>query len=237
MIQRMTEGHTAVSWHSVIAQNFDAAYRTNPNFRERLSVWSKWIDTYARPDFSAADLGCGSGVFTLCLSRVCKHVTALDGSGEMISLAKAKLAENNAHNVSFVENDIKGFSQSSAEKFDIVTCSSVVEYLDDLEGTLQAIAAIVKPGGLLLISSPNKRSFFRRVEPYLHRYIGRPRYYKFVKNVLYREDMRSRLEHLGFDIVDFSFYARTRMLSPLFRKIGLREYSDNMYAYVCRKKV
>lgn len=236
MTERNPADHTAVSWHSVIAQDFDDSYRTNRNFRERFQVWSSWIAQYAKPDFNAADLGCGSGVFTLCLSATCRHVTAVDGSTEMIKLCQEKVTQKAITNITFVQSDIVEAGKTFAGQFDLVTCSSVIEYLEHLDDAITAMSTMVKPEGLLIISSPNRRSFFRKIEPYLHKYIGRPRYYRFVRNVLTREDMTARLNKNGFEILEHRFYAQTRALSFMFRKIGLREYSDNMFAFVCRKK-
>lgn len=238
--ERMTKPdpsqHTAVSWHSVKAQDFDDIYRHNVNFHERFAVWSAWIEKYAKPGFVAADLGSGSGVFTMCLAAKCKHVTAIDASDGMIALAREKTAQKGFSNIDFVLSPIEAAGDRFPQAFDLVTCSSVVEYLDDLDLALSSMAKMVKAGGTLVISSPNRRSVFRRIEPYLHKYIGRPRYYRFVKNVLTREDMRARLERQGFEIIEEAFYARTIALSLLFRKVGLREYADNMFAYVCKKK-
>ncbi len=228
--------HNAVSWHSVKARDFDDIYRHNINFHERFEVWSGWIEHYARPEFEVADLGSGSGVFTMCLAARCAHVTAIDAATEMINLAKEKVAAKGFSNITFVQSDIVEAGKMFDRKFDIMTCSSVVEYLEKLDDALAAMATMVKPGGILMISSPNRKSFFRKIEPYLHKYIGRPRYYRFVKNVLTREDLKARLEKQGFEILEHRFYARTKLLSVLFRKLGLREYADNMFAYVCRKK-
>lgn len=228
--------HNAVSWHSVKARDFDASYGWNINFRERFAVWSAWIEKYAKPEFVAADLGSGSGVFTACLAEKCHRVTAIDASEGMHDLSREKFVQKGITNVDFVLSSIEAAGEKFPAAFDIVTCSSVVEYLENLDQALAAMAKMVKPGGTLIISSPNRRSVFRRIEPYLHKYIGRPRYYRFVKNVLTREDMRARLERQGFEIIEEAFYARTMVLSVLFRKMGLREYADNMFAYVCRKK-
>lgn len=235
MFKRQTAGHTAVSWHSVIARKFDDSYTRNVNFQERVRVWTALIDKYAKKDGAALDLGCGSGVFTFHLARACGAVTAVDGSPEMIRLCREKSVAESVTNLSFVNCDIAHAAKEIPQKFDLILCSSVMEYLDDVNGTLQTISGLLNPGGILIVSIPNRRSFFRKVEPYLHKYIGRPRYYKFVKNVLTWEDMTARIKAAGLDVIETHFYARTRILSPVFRRIGLRRFSDNLFALVCRK--
>lgn len=236
MLQENPANHTAVSWHSVIAADFDASYRTNPNFKERFAVWSRLIALYGGAGKTGLDLGCGSGVFTLCLAKACGHVTAVDGSAEMLSLCQAKLSGQGIENVDFLNEPIEDAAGMLGRTFDVVTCSSVTEYLHDLDGALAAIASLVSPGGVLIISGANRRSLFRRVEPWLHKYIGRPRYYRFVKNVITRQDMTARLRKNGFDIVSHEFYAGTKLITPLLRFLKLREYGDNMYVLVCRKQ-
>jgi 2-polyprenyl-6-hydroxyphenyl methylase/3-demethylubiquinone-9 3-methyltransferase len=45
--------------------------------------------------------------------------------------------------------------------FDGAICLSVIEYLDDPKASIGAIARLVRPGGRLLLSAPNRHSTLR----------------------------------------------------------------------------
>ena len=235
MTAQETAGHTAISWHSAIARKFDGTYKTNISFRERIMLWSWLIDRHARKAGRALDLGCGSGIFTFHLAQTCKEMTAVDGSAAMLDICREKARAEGAANISFVEADIARVGATLSGSFDLIVCSSVIEYLDDLDAALSMMAGLLAPGGVLIVSCPNRQSLFRKVEPILHRLTGRPRYYRFVRNVLGSSDLSARLGGLGLTVEETHFYGHTRLLSPLFRRFGWGHYSDNLFALVARK--
>ena len=236
MTGRETAGHTAISWHSLIARKFDGTYKTNVSFQERVKLWTELINRAAHAQTRALDLGCGSGIFTFDLARRCKEVTAVDGSAEMLGLCREKGRVQGATNVSFVQSDIAQVGQVLTGRFDLIVCSSVIEYLDDLNGALSMMAGLLASDGLLIISCPNRQSLFRRIEPYLHKLTGRPRYYRFVKNVLTVDDLTARLKACSLTVEETHFYGHTKILSPILRRLGLRRYSDNLFAVVARSQ-
>lgn len=227
--------HTAVSFHSTIVEEFDARYKTNINFKERFQIWTDLIDKHSAPTHKTLDLGCGSGVFTNYLARHNEHVTAIDASPDMVAHCKKKNDEHGLKNVRYITGDITKISDETQDKYNLITCSSVLEYIEDIDIVLEQMPSLLAENGIVLMSVPNRSSFFRKVEPYLHKYIGRPRYYKYVKTVLTLKKMRQHLAKHGLTDTAHHYYARTRILSPLCRKIGLRKYSDNQYVLVCKK--
>lgn len=48
------------------------------------------------------------------------------------------------------------------ETMDIVTCTGVLEYLDEPACALREMHRVLRPGGTLVVSFPNRRSLFRR---------------------------------------------------------------------------
>lgn len=235
MTAQETAGHTAISWHSAIARKFDGTYKTNISFRERIMLWSWLIERHAGKKARALDLGCGSGIFTFHLAQTCKDVTAVDGSAAMLDICREKARAEGAANVTFVESDIATVGTAINGPFDLIVCSSVIEYLDDLDGALSTIGGLLASGGALIVSCPNRQSLFRKVEPILHRLTGRPRYYRFVRNVLTAQDLAAQLAARGLRVEETHFYGHTKVLSPLLRRLGLGRYSDNLFTIVARK--
>jgi SAM-dependent methyltransferase len=99
------------------------------------------------PKSRILDLCCGSGQMARELSNRGYDVVGLDGSSQMIELAR-----ENASNASFILADARRFSL--APKFNAVLCSfnslAHANDIEELTSILRNAHAALKPGGLLL---------------------------------------------------------------------------------------
>jgi len=224
----------AIEWHTQIATAFDKKYSSSKNFKERYSIWTEVIDKYSNLDFHALDLGCGSGIFTFYLAERNKTVIGLDASVEMQKICDTKKKNAGIGNVDFVNCNINSLEQALNKKVDFIVCSSVLEYLDDLDESLGLITRFMNQNGLLIFSMPNKQSLYRKIEPLAFKITGRPEYYRYVKNVCTLNEIEEKLNAFGFDILESKYYGETPLLSKLLRKIGFSRYSDNLFIAVAR---
>ena len=103
---------------------------------------------------SALDIGCGAGLVTEPLARMGARASGLDAAAENVAAAKIHAAA--------VGLDI-AYRAGSAEalaaegvRFDLVTCLEVVEHVADRTVFFASLAALVAPGGLLILSTPNR---------------------------------------------------------------------------------
>ena len=111
--------------------------------------WADFILTYARDGGltprRALDLACGTGGMTRQLQAAGMAVVGVDGSAEMLSVARERLPW-----VSFEQGDLRTFDLG--ETFDLVTCvfDSLNNLLTpaDLGAALRQAAAHTAPGGL-----------------------------------------------------------------------------------------
>lgn len=224
----------AINFHSQIATEFDEKYTCSSDFKERFQVWAKIIDRYSRPDCRVLDLGCGSGVFTFYLAEKNFNVIGVDGSSEMIRICREKQTAGGIENVTFINCPISLLGDYVQEPVDVIVCSSVLEYLDDLPGCLQQISSYLNPDGLLLFSLPNKLSLLRRIEPISFQLFSRPTYYRFVKNVCTLEEVETLARNCGLDVIDSAYFGATPVLSALLRPAGCERYSDNLFVAVAQ---
>lgn len=224
----------AIDWHSSIATNFDAKYSIKGNFIERAEVWGKLIAKYSAPDYRVADIGCGSGVFSFQASMFNQHVMGLDGSAEMIQLCKQKLAIEPTANIEFAVAELNAMPAHAGAGYDLLICSSVLEYVDDLPAALTTLKAMTRSGGTVLLSMPNKSSFYRKLEALLYRVIGKPAYYQFVRNVLTLNDMQRLLVAANLDPIEHRYFANVPLISGLLARFGLARYSTNLYLLAVR---
>jgi len=225
----------AIDWHTQIAVDFDKRYSNSKAFKERYVIWTKFIDKYSHHDFRVLDLGCGSGIFTIYLSERNGYTIGLDASEEMLKICKERMRNKGASHVDFINCNICELrSKLNDNNVDMIICSSVLEYLDDLDESLALISASMNRNGLLIFSMPNRRSLYRKIAPVAFKLIGLPKYYKYVKNVCTLDDIEKKIKQYGFNLLESAYYGETPILSKTFRKFGLTQYSDNLFIAVAQ---
>lgn len=201
-------GHfDAVSWHNEIAGSFDCRYQGSKMFRERLSIWDEVLRNRLSAHSSVLDLGCGSGIFATLAAKRAASVVAIDGSEQMLNLARESALRQKISNIRFIEGRLEDIPSIVPESVDLIVCSSVFEYISDQSVFLKACRDCLNPSGFLLISVPDGGNWYRRVERIIFKMSGRPRYYQFVSVVEEEAVMSSRLRSAGFDVREVRNYS------------------------------
>ena len=85
-----------------------------------------------------------------------KQYAAVDLSWEMASGAGSSY--NGVPGVSILQGDAEDLMFKD-ERFDLVLCMGVLEYLEDYERALREFCRVLKPGGVLVLSVPLRYSF------------------------------------------------------------------------------
>ncbi|HEX3048424.1 MAG TPA: class I SAM-dependent methyltransferase [Bacillota bacterium] len=226
----------AIEWFSENAVAFDSQYQDDPNFKERYEIWTKTINKYSDSNYQVLDIGCGSGIFSFYSAQVNGAVVGVDGSDEMLTLCEKEKTRRNCKNIRFLKADIRFLETAAMGKADLIICSSVLEYMEDLDASLKMIASLLKKNGVLIASLPNRSSFYRKLEPLLFKISGRFKYYEYVKQVLTLKTIAVKMKEFGFDLLESRYYAQTPLLSRVFRQVGLPKYSDNLILFVARQR-
>lgn len=97
------------------------------------------------------DLGCGEGGYSRALAQKGAVVTSADCSAAMIGYAEQKAKEEGLLIRHFVLNATE-LSNIADRDFDTVLCSMMLMDVENLDGTLQEIHRVLKPGGTVFIS-------------------------------------------------------------------------------------
>jgi ubiquinone/menaquinone biosynthesis C-methylase UbiE len=90
------------------------------------------------------EIGCGTGKNTAWLLTKAKNVIGADFSDEMLAQAKAKI---NADNVEFIQTDIRETWKFANQSFDLITCSLILEHIENIDFVFNQASAKLKPGG------------------------------------------------------------------------------------------
>lgn len=90
------------------------------------------------------ELGCGTGKNTQWLAEQAQSLMAFDFSEGMMALAKKKIT---ATHVQFVQADLNQTWPAPDHTFDLVTCSLVLEHIDNLTHIFQEAHRVLQPKG------------------------------------------------------------------------------------------
>jgi SAM-dependent methyltransferase len=151
------------------AAGWSERYLESRHFRARLETVLGWLVKIS-PGLSILDYGCGSGVLLRELSARGFQVTGVDVSEGMLDEARRNLAAAGSVRLERVGPDFLGAYLDAA--YDVITSLGVLEYLDDPWRLLEMLADVLKPGGRIIISVPNRASLLRLAERIVFRNPG-----------------------------------------------------------------
>ncbi|GGI87169.1 ubiquinone biosynthesis O-methyltransferase [Polymorphobacter multimanifer] len=100
------------------------------------------------------DIGCGAGLQAEPLARMGGTVTAIDAAPENIAAASAH-AEAQELAIDYRCVSLEDLAAEGAV-FDLVTCLEVMEHVAGRDSFLAALSALLAPGGLAILSTPNR---------------------------------------------------------------------------------
>lgn len=98
------------------------------------------------------DIGCGEGYGSAMLAEKAAHVVGTDSSEEVIEYAAAKYSGANLE-FRCMPAEKHAFADGS---FDVVVCLELIEHVEDYVAVMEEMHRLLKPGGILILSTPNK---------------------------------------------------------------------------------
>lgn len=101
------------------------------------------------------DVACGEGYGSHLLASVADSVDGVDIDGESIRHAQGRYARKNLR---FHQGDATALDFDD-DQFDVITSFETLEHLEAQQQLLAELHRVLKPGGLLLISSPDKHTY------------------------------------------------------------------------------
>jgi len=154
------------------------------------------------------DIGCGGGLFLSLLKQAGAQVTGIELSDSRAQYARTK------HNLEIDKRPIESDSwqRGYANHFDAVTLWDVIEHVNYPQQTLQSAVNVLKQGGLLLIDTPCRDSFYHRFGEFTYKLTG-GKYPTFLnamysshlfghKQIFSTTEMKKLFESVGLEVID-----------------------------------
>ena len=222
----------AIAWHDRIASAYDRRYTRRRMFRERLAVWTDLIDRHVAPRAYVLDAGCGSGAIGLVAAAKGCDVLAIDGSSTMLAVAQENAHRQGGATVRFLQKRLGDPFIDTLGPFDAILCSSVLEYVREPGAALDGFSRMLRPGGVLIVSLPNRHSAYRWLERAAYRLTGRPRYLAHVATVWTPQHLETELARRNLRALETVFYGPPPGLPPSILGSAARKFSDTLFATV-----
>jgi 2-polyprenyl-6-hydroxyphenyl methylase / 3-demethylubiquinone-9 3-methyltransferase len=138
--------------------DFKLLHQINPvrlaYFKEQIIAHFQLDASAQRPfeNLTMLDVGCGGGLLSQPLAKLGAKVTAIDAASENIEVA---LSHNEQH-VDYLCSSIEELAQSAKVKYDCILAIEIIEHVANLEKFLASCASLLKPNGILIISTLNQ---------------------------------------------------------------------------------
>jgi len=148
---------------------------------------------------TALDVGCGAGLLAEPLARLGAKVTAVDAAPELIEAAKAHATGQGLS----IDYRAVGVELLEAQ-YDLVTSMEVIEHVADPQAFIDDLAARLAPGGLMILSTPNRTAWSKLLTITLAEGLGQiPKGTHDFDKFIDPETMRGLLAHAGLEVIDF----------------------------------
>ena len=147
---------------------------------------------------TALDVGCGAGLLAEPLARLGARVTAIDAAPQLIEVAKAHAAGQG------LDIDYRHAAVETLDgRFDLVTSMEVIEHVAEPRAFLRSLVARLAPGGLLILSTPNRTAKSRLLMITVAEGLGRiPKGTHDHAKFITPDEMKAMMAAAGLAVID-----------------------------------
>ncbi len=126
-----------------------------------------WFTKYLTNKDTVLDIGCNNCQNTIKAARVCKRVIGFDMDQNQINIAKRTISKNKIKNIRLLLHNAEEKLPFKNNTFDTVLFFAVLEHLKNRERAITEVYRVLKTGGKLLLSVPNKDTTWKKLQKYV----------------------------------------------------------------------
>jgi ubiquinone/menaquinone biosynthesis C-methylase UbiE len=149
------------SFFDEMAGTREAVFRSNPVIDYEQQVRASAVLDALQPQAGDVilDIGCGNARDITPMLQRGATIVGVDLSEGMIAQARRDLEAAGFSGVTLEVGDATSLRFADAT-FDKVVCSEVIEHIPDTDRAIAEMQRVLKPGGLLVVSTPNRHSWY-----------------------------------------------------------------------------
>jgi len=179
-------------YHSRTKRQLKIIKDNNFTYRLLISVINRYLKV---DDRKILDIGCGAGTLALYLAGKGNNVLGIDISSKAIRECLSSKKGLGLKNVNFRQLEFP--KEAINEKFDVVLFTEVIEHLEDDKGALKNIKKLLKPKGVMILSTPSNTAPLHKLglTKKFDREVGHLRRYSLT-------ELKLLVKNSGFKIVE-----------------------------------
>jgi len=165
------------------------------SYRRKLQITRQ----YLRPDMELLEFGCGTGSTAITHAPHVRHITAIDISGKMLDIARARAAAAGVTNITFEQAAIDDYPAAQSSH-DMILGLSILHLVADRNAVIARVHQMLKPGGLFVSSTAcigDTAAFFKFIGP-----IGKALGFFPLLRVFTRNELVATITGAGFEIIE-----------------------------------
>lgn len=210
--------------------NLDSSYYESSKIYAEHHLGTGQIQKWHKPFFrrfpfrtgTLLDIGCGDGAFLEATRRLGFDSSGVDLDRHAVNAARERVGIDKVYPMHLSEY-VRVHNDGGGKQFDVVTFFEVMEHQEDLKGFIRSVRALLRDGGRIAGSVPNRDRLIVRRESTDYP----PNHYLYwsrlaLESFLLKEGFSDVViwEHAGLE--DSAIYIETQLLGEL--GIGLKSY-------------
>lgn len=164
------------------------------------------VNNYLSENQQILDIGCGAGTLAFYMADKHNQVLGIDISKQAIKKCKESARILHLPSLSFEIMDFP--KETPTKRFDLITCTEVLEHLGDDKLAVAQIYKLLKKGGVAIISTPSQHAPLYRLglTKKFDKQVGHVRRYTLA-------DLQAECQTVGFDVIE------TRLTEGIIRNL------------------
>ena len=195
-----------------MADDWEQRYAQSRFFRMRYKEFEKLFNEFCVSGSVVLDYGCGSGALINIFIETSKLIIGTDLSKRMRAVARKKF--NSFDNVSIINNN-----ELKKKSFDLLVCSSVIEYVEKDIEFIRTICSYLRPEGLIIITLPNRNGALQILNKHIISKIQNKSYVEYQKRNYTIESARKLLAAAQMETL--KLYSASGL--PMLSRLGMGE--------------